>query len=72
MAKQKNIWKFNDEEWKVHVDNISLSKKLSSNFGLVRSTIYYENGRLDEETAWDFIVPNKQIDKVKKFLKDNT
>ena len=72
MAKQKNIWKFNDEEWKVHVDNISLSKKLSSSFGLVRSTIYYENGRLDEETAWDFIVPNKQIDKVKKFLKDNT
>ena len=65
MVNKENIWKFNDEEWKVHVDNISLSKKLSSNFGLVRSTIYYENGRLDEETAWDFIVPNKQIDKVK-------
>jgi len=72
MVNKENIWKFNDEEWNVHVDNISLSKKLSSSFGLVRSTIYYENGRLDEETAWDFIVPNKQIDKVKKFLKDNT
>ena len=60
MVNKENIWKFNDEEWKVHVDNISLSKKLSSSFGLVRSTIYYENGRLDEETAWDFIVPNRQ------------
>jgi len=36
------------------------------------STIYYESGRLSKETAWDVIVPNSKIDKVKKFLKDNT
>tara|TARA_R100001377_G_scaffold57136_1_gene34079 strand:- start:194 stop:412 length:219 start_codon:yes stop_codon:yes gene_type:complete len=72
MVNKENIWKFNDIEWKVHVEDGMLSKKLSSSFGLVHSTTYYETGRLDEETAWDFIVPNKQINKVKKFLKDNT
>ena len=35
-------------------------------------TIYYENGRLSEETSWDIVVPNDKIKKVKKFLKDNT
>ena len=24
MAKQKNIWKFNDEEWKVHITDAEL------------------------------------------------
>ena len=24
MAKQKNIWKFNDEEWKAHIDDKDL------------------------------------------------
>ena len=72
MVNKENIWKFNDDEWKVHIDDAGISKKLISSFGLVYSTIYYETGRLDEETAWDFIVPNKQINKVKKFLKDNT
>ena len=72
MAKNENIWKFNDDEWKVHVNDDEIRQKLASTFNLDSSTIYYENGGLSEETSWDIIVPNKQIEEVKKFLKDNT
>ena len=73
MAKQKNIWKFNDDEWKVHVKDTNILEKLSDTFGLDSSTIYYENGgSLSEETSWDIIVPNNKINEVKKFIKDNT
>ena len=72
MVKNENIWKFNDDEWKVHVADDNIRQKLADTFGLDSSTIYYENGGLTEETAWDIIVPNKQIEEVKKFLKDNT
>ena len=72
MARQKNIWKFNDEEWKVHISDNKMCEELVNRFGLYRSTIYYQNGGLSEETAWDVIVPNSKINKVKKFIKDNT
>ena len=72
MARNENIWKFNDEEWKVHVKDDGVRKKLANTFGLARSTIYYESGKFSEETAWDIIVPNNKIKKVKQFLKDNT
>jgi len=72
MAKQRDIWKFNDDEWKVHISNDTMCVELVDRFGLQRSTIYYENGGLSEETAWDVIVPNNKINKVKKFIKDNT
>ena len=72
MVKNENIWKFNDDEWKVHIADDDIRQKLADTFGLDSSTIYYENGGLTEETAWDIIVPNKQIEEVKKFLKDNT
>ena len=49
-----------------------MCKELVDRFGLHRSTIYYENGGLSEETAWDVIVPNSKINRVKKFIKDNT
>ena len=72
-GKTKDIWKFNDDEWKVHIQMYNdILKKLYDAFGLDSSTIYYESGRLSKETAWDVIVPNSKIDKVKKFLKDNT
>ena len=72
MVRNENIWKFNDDEWKVHVADDNIRQKLADTFGLDSSTIYYENGGLTEETAWDIVVPNKQIEEVKKFLKDNT
>ena len=72
MAKNENIWKYNDDEWKVHINSDSIRKKLIDTFKLDSSTIYYENGRLSEETAWDVVVPNSKIKEVKKFLKDNT
>ena len=72
MVKKENIWKFNDDEWKVHIADDDIRQKLADTFGLDSSTIYYENGGLTEETAWDIVVPNKQIEEVKKFLKDNT
>jgi len=49
MAKQKNIWKFNDEEWKAHIDSKDLFEKVKKKFDLGKSiTIYYESGSLSE------------------------
>lgn len=73
MANQKDIWKFNDNEWKIHITSESLKKNLQEKFNLEKSgTIYYENGNFQEETSWDLIVPNKLITKVKKYIKDNS
>ena len=73
MANQKDIWKFNDNEWKVHITSESLKKNLLEKFNLEKSgTIYYENGNLQEETSWDIIVPNDLINKVKKYIKENS
>ena len=40
MVKNENIWKFNDDEWKVHVADDDIRQKLADIFGLDRSTIY--------------------------------
>jgi zona occludens toxin (predicted ATPase) len=73
MVEQKNIWKFNDEEWKVHFTDIELLERVKRKFDLEDlTTIYYESGSLSEETSWDIIVPNDKINEVKKFIKDNT
>tara|TARA_R100000278_G_C5362681_1_gene126004 strand:- start:48 stop:269 length:222 start_codon:yes stop_codon:yes gene_type:complete len=73
MARQRNIWKFNDNEWKVHISDNALLEQIKKKFDLGKSvTIYYESGSLSEETAWDIIVPNDKINEVKKFIKDNT
>ena len=56
-----------------HIDDKDLFEKVKKKFDLGKSvTIYYESGRLSKETSWDIIVPNNKINKVKKFLKDNT
>ena len=73
MAKQRDIWKFNDNEWKVHITSESLRDNLQKKFNLGNSgTIYYETGNFQEETSWDIIVPNNLINKVKKYIKDNS
>ena len=73
MVRQKDIWKFNDEEWKIHISDKSLKINVQKKFNLIdSSTIYYENGNLSEETAWDITVPNNLINKVKKYIKDNS
>ena len=72
MAKQKNIWKFNEDDWKVHVKDKNLLNKLAKKFGLKHSTIYYENGVFTKETSWDIVVPDNMINKVKKYIKENT
>ena len=73
MAKQRDIWKFNDNEWKVHITSESLRDNLQKKFNLGKSgTIYYENGNFQEETSWDIIVPNNLINKVKKYIKENS
>ena len=72
MAQEKNIWKFNDDEWKVHIDKKEICDKLDMKFKLKASTFYYETGVLSKETSWDVIVPNKLIAKVKKLLKETT
>jgi hypothetical protein len=73
MVKQKDIWKFNDEEWKIHISDKSLKNNVQKKFNLIdSSTIYYENGNFQEETAWDILVPNNLINKVKKYIKENS
>ena len=73
MANQRDIWKFNDNEWKIHITSESLRDNLQKKFNLGNSgTIYYENGNLQEETSWDIIVPNNLINKVKKYIKENS
>ena len=72
MINQKNIWKFNEDDWKVHINDESLLNKLTKKFGLERSTIYYENGVFTKETSWDIVVPDKIINKVKKYIKAST
>ena len=72
MAKQRDIWKFNDDEWKVHISDDKVCEELVNRFDLRLSNIYYENVGFNKETDWDVIVPNSKIDKVKKFIKDNT
>ena len=69
MAQQKNIWKFNEDDWKVHIESKELLDKLEAKFDLKHSTIYYENGVLTKETSWDVLVPDKLITEVKKFIK---
>jgi len=73
MVEQKNIWKFNDDEWKVHINNKSLRKQVQEKFNIEEpSTIYYENGSFQEETSWDLVIPNALISKVNKYIKDNS
>ena len=73
MVKRNDIWKFNDEEWKIHITDESLKIKVQEKFNIGKSgTIYYENGNFQEETSWDLIVPNALINKVKKYIKDNS
>ena len=73
MAKQRDIWKFNDNEWKVHITSESLRDNLQKKFNLGNSgTIHYETGNFQEETSWDIIVPNNLINKVKKYIKENS
>jgi|TARA_R110001592_G_scaffold261359_3_gene526235 hypothetical protein len=68
-----SVWKFNDDEWKIHITSESLKDNVQEKFNLGKtSTIYYENGSFQEETSWDIIVPNKIINKVKKYIKDNS
>ena len=51
----------------------SLKINVQKKFNLIdSSTIYYENGNLSEETAWDITVPNNLINKVKKYIKENS
>ena len=73
MVKRNDIWKFNEEEWKIHIKDESLKVKVQEKFNIGKSgTIYYENGNFQEETSWDLIVPNALINKVKKYIKENS
>ena len=70
---QESIWKFNDEEWKVHITSGQLKEEVLKKFNLGNSTTtYYESGTWKEETSWDLIIPNALINKVNKYIKDNS
>ena len=78
MAKQRNItptlsWKFNEDDWKVHITDRTLLDKVRKEFKFnSMGTNYYGNGGLTEETAWDIIVPDNLINNVKKYIKENS
>jgi hypothetical protein len=45
-----SVWKFNDDEWKIHITSESLKDNVQEKFNLGKtSTIYYENGSFQEE-----------------------
>ena len=68
-----SVWKFSDNENKIHITNEKLKDDVLNKFELRNSApIYYENGSFNEETAWDLIVPDNLINKVKKYIKDNS
>tara|TARA_B100000073_G_scaffold333305_1_gene324632 strand:+ start:552 stop:779 length:228 start_codon:yes stop_codon:yes gene_type:complete len=70
---QESIWKFNDDDWKVHITSEQLKEEMLKKFNLKNSTTtYYESGTFKEETSWDLIVPNNLINKVKQYIKDNS
>ena len=70
MAKQKNIWKFNEDDWKIHIEDKELLDKVCEKFDLgSANTVYYEQGVLSNATSWDLIVKDNKIEEVKKFLK---
>ena len=70
--KQESIWKYYDD-WKVHVTNKELKEEVQKKFNLRNSTTtYYERGTWKEETSWDLLVPDNLINKVKKYIKDNS
>ena len=70
MAKQKNIWKFNEDDWKIHIEDKELLDKVREKFDLgPANTVYYEQGVLSKATSWDLIVKDNKIEEVKKFLK---
>ena len=37
MARKNNIWKFNDDEWKVHIDSKEICDKINRKFALKAS-----------------------------------
>ena len=70
--KQESIWQYYDD-WKVHVTNKELKEEVQKKFNLRNSTTtYYESGTWKEETSWDLLVPDNLINKVKKYIKDNS
>jgi hypothetical protein len=73
MAKQKNIWKFNEDDWKVHLTDNKLMEKLCQNFNLMNQidncTKYYDKS-FSNPIGWDIVVPNTAIKDVKKYIKD--
>ena len=73
MAKQKNIWKFNKDEWKVHLTDIKLKESVCQTFNLMnqinRCTKYYDKS-FSKPIGWDIIVPDTFINDVKKHIKD--
>ncbi len=74
MVKQKNIWKFNNDEWKVHLTDIKLMESVCQTFNLMnqidRCTKYYDKS-FSNPIGWDIIVPNTVINDVKKYIKDS-
>ena len=58
MAKQKNIWKFNDEEWKAHIDSKDLFEKVKEKFNhielaqsIIEDSNYLEYLRHEEKNS---------------------
>ena len=58
------------DEWKVHIESSEVCDLLSDKFNIKPSTKYYAEGTFEKETSWDFIVDDKDIKKVKDFLKN--
>ena len=62
-------WDFGEGYHKVHIRNEDAYTKIKYFLGLKGDTYYRKDG---ETFAWDIVVDNKQLAKVKKILKEFT
>ena len=53
MVKRNDIWKFNEEEWKIHIKDESLKEKVQEKFNIGKSgTIVITNPATTGSLAW--------------------
>tara|TARA_R110002020_G_scaffold44509_3_gene128272 strand:+ start:704 stop:913 length:210 start_codon:yes stop_codon:yes gene_type:complete len=67
MATNKNIWKFGEGYYKVHITDSQAYKKIKSFLGIKQDSYYKKNGKV---FAWDVTCENKKLPRVKKILKE--
>jgi len=67
MAKQKNIWKLYEDEWRIHLDGKRKVNKIIKETNGHIVCEYFKRGKI---FAWDVAVPSENIKVARKILKE--